>query len=178
MTTIVHPDGSSLTLDATTRIVVMDGDLLSSHPIEGGIAVSDHVQAQPRAVQVSGLLTESPREDQSDTGGPDHVRQAIEFLTKCRGERLTLLLDDREGQIDNMALIRIPRTLRRFRDVPIDLEFAEVRVAEAGTVRLEAAERQANGADPSVDAGEQATSETSSTTADQDSSVLVALFGG
>ena len=180
MTTILHPDGSSLEVDATIGGSILVADQVTAHPIEEGSAVVDHVNRGPLVLALRVLSTETPIEGRgADSSGPDRIGQVRDFLERCRGERLSVLLDDdRFPQLDDLVLQRTAQEIRRLRDLPMDLEFVQVRVASSSTVQVPAADRQAPGFSSNADAAEQAAGGSAPPGGADDASVLVTLFGG
>lgn len=179
MTTILHPDGSSLEFDALVSGSIIDVDQVTSHPIEDSAAVSDHVALGPRLLIVRVLSTETPIEGRAESSGPNRIVEVRDFLERCRGERLTVLLDDfRFRQIDDLVLQRTSAEIRRFRDLPLDLEFVQVRVASAEVVAVPAAARQSSAFSPAANGSEQSSGAAGGAAAAADASLLVSIFGG
>ena len=181
MTTIVHPDASSLQVDATIGGSLVASDQVTTHPIEDGASVADHVNLGPRTLLLRVLSTETPLEStRPTTSGPDRIVQVRDFLERCRGERLTVLLDDDRWPdgFDDLVLQRSAEEIRRIRDLPLDLEFVQVRVANQGSAEVPAADRQTPGFARNADAAEQAAGAEGSQADADDASVLLTLFGG
>lgn len=176
---LIHPDGSSFEFDAVLGGSLLTSDTVTTHPVEDGAAVADHVDRGPLVVTLSGLTTESPLK-KGVTTGPERVAEALEFLGRARGQRLTLLTeDDRFGQIDGLVITRGVGTIRALRDLPLDLELVQVRTATAQLVQVQQDQREAAEFDEPADAGEQSTGASGSAADGEDTSLLHGLlFGG
>ena len=179
MTTILHPDGSSLTIDALIGGSLVTSDQVTSHPVDDSSAVADHVNLGPRTLSLQIVQTEAPREDTTDTSGPDRIIEIRDFLESCRGQRLSVLLDDKRfPQIDDLVLQRSAETIRRQRDLPVDLEFVQVRVATQGSAQIPQAVRQSSAFKRPADGSDQGAGASGSAAETADASLLVTLFGG
>lgn len=176
---LIHPDGSSFAFDAVLGGSLLTQDTVTTHPVEDGAAVADHVDRGPLVVTLTALTTESPIKKGVSTG-PERVSDALEFLERARGQRLTLLTeDDRFGQIDGLVLTRNTGTIRALRDLPLDLELVQVRTATAQLVQVEQDQREAAEFDEPADAGEQSTGTSGSEDDGEDVSLAHRLiFGG
>jgi hypothetical protein len=135
-TTIIREDGETLTFDATPRLVFSPSVSVTDHPIEDGSVISDHAQAQPLLITISGLVSESPLAVGTTTsGGLARVQAAIEFLRACEGV-LVSVVSDRLGTFENCLITRYPHEVTPKRSLTFDVELKQVRIAEAGLVEI------------------------------------------
>lgn len=174
---LVHPDGSFVRFDAALGGRLAVSDDVTTHPLEDGFSVSDHVTRGPWGVSLRVLQTESPQEGDGGTTGPDRVYQVLDFLGRCRGELLTLVLDRRFRTIGNLVLTRQSGEIRRLRDLPLELEFRQVRVAYSERVSPPMADPQESGSAASEDADEQSAGDEVSADDTASASILARLLG-
>ncbi len=182
-TTLEHPDGTSLELDVTLGIALSPSAVVSSHPVEEGSPISDHVQQQNTAITIEAVITETPFGPEGTPAGDDHLRDVIAFLDRAKGARLQLV-DDKAGTFDDVVIVRAPTSFDVVRRMPLTIEFAQIRVATASTVEIPAtapAVGQQGGAPGSADVGEQPTDDPTGAEASGATSALATLadlFGG
>ncbi len=50
----------NLILDATLSEVHTKTNIITSHPVENGSGISDHIQRQPEEIEITGLVSDSP----------------------------------------------------------------------------------------------------------------------
>ena len=174
---LVHPDGSSIRFDAVVGGRLAVSDDVTTHPLEDGSSVSDHVTRGPWGVSLRVLHTESPQEGDGGATGPDRVFQALDFLGRCRGELLTLVLDRRFRTIGRLVLTRQSGEIRRLRDLPLELEFRQVRIAYSERVSPPMADPQESGSSATEDADEQGAGAEASEADTESASILARLLG-
>jgi hypothetical protein len=165
-TSIVREDGTTLTFDAVPRLGFSPSVNVTDHPIEDGSVISDHAQAQPLLISITGLVSESPFTSTSSTGGAARVLAAIDFLKACEGQ-LVSVVSDRLGTFENCLVTRYPYDLTVKRSLVFEVELKQVRIATAGSVTLPvgtASEEVEDSAASEVDVGQQATTTTASDT--------------
>ncbi len=131
---IIRSDGTSLTLDNTIGENHDRQLLLTSHPVEAGAAITDHIQAQPAVITVIGVVTETPI-GLGQVAGLDRVLDARGFLEIIQGE-LVDIVSTRFGTLIGYALQSWPHQVRVFKDLPITLTFREIRTASVQSVAI------------------------------------------
>jgi len=185
--TIIRDDGQAFSFDGVVSYTLTASVTVTDHPIESGSVVSDHAQVQPKMLSLSrAIVTETPFSDQDSSGGADRVTRALEFLDSIAGALCTVV-SERYGTIENMAILRYPSTADVLRRLAFDIDFKQVRLAEAGLVDIAPStpvQVDAGGAETSgaaglpdaQDAGEQATTPTEGGEQDEaDTSLLLDL---
>lgn len=186
--TIIRDDGEAFSFDAVVTYTLTSSVSVTDHPVESGSDVSDHAQVQPKMLSLSrAIVTETPFSDQDSVGGADRVTRALEFLDSIAGALVTVVTE-RFGTLENMAILRYPTTADVVRRLAFDIDFKQVRLAEAGLVDIAPetpVQEDVNGSETSAaaglpdaqDAGEQATLPTEGGEQDAaDSSLLLDLL--
>lgn len=155
-TTLIRPDGQSLTFDATPTIGFQKSNTITDHPIEDGSLVSDHVQKQPDQVSLTGIVSDSPL----GATGEYRVQDALRFLNEA-GERGELLeLESRFGLTGNWILESWPYDITQLRALAFEVSLRQVRIATTEMIMLPREVPRpvvADGAPPNVDMGAQPT---------------------
>lgn len=164
-TTIIKPDGNSLTFDITEYEDFSPRVMLSAHPIEDGSNYTDHAQLMPQSYRARCLITETPFAANSanlPASGPERVQIALDFLKSCVGQRLSIQTV-RRGILQNMQLESWNHRFTVRRDISIDLECQEALIAKASSVAIKSDRRAVKPvgrleatATPSESAGNQA----------------------
>jgi len=180
---IERDDGVFLTLDATTAQVFVSASIVTEHPVEEGVAVTDHVQPQARRVSVSGVVTETPYTLQDSdykmilflSDGADRTEAARDFMRSIEGALVTVI-SDRVGTIENCAVERWVDSVDRYKRLNLDIDLREIRIAESETVFIPPDAPANEGMSSEQDTGEQATQSASATAAAADQSVLSGLL--
>lgn len=99
--------------------------LVSSHPVEVGAEVTDHIQPLPIAFTVETFVTDSPL---VVPAAGSAVEQAVLFLEQLQGKLCTVTIDG-EGTWQNMALVRWPHRRTAMEGRPFQLAFKQIRIA-------------------------------------------------
>ena len=179
-------DGSTWTPDAAVQLTVSRQPSVTSHPIEEGIDVADHVQPQPRRITATLVVTENPK---TGLGGPARIRQRLAWLEQTGNEaRPVDIVTRRHGVFLRYAMSSISFPINGVASARFELEFTEIRVATVSTIQVSVESANAGtdgddlatGAPDEVDQGEQATTDTGSDSqteqeAENDSSLLADL---
>ncbi len=155
-TTLIRPDGQTLTFDATPVIGFQKSNTITDHPIEDGSVVSDHVQRQPDQVSLTGVVSETPL----GAASPDRVQEALRFLNEA-GELGELLeMESRFGLTGNWILESWPYDITQLRALAFEISLRQVRIATTELVMLPREVPRpvvADSAPPEVDTGAQPT---------------------
>lgn len=164
--TIIRPDGSTWTFDATIREDYSPALAATEHPIADGSPISDHVQRLPLSLSVECLMTESPYIDATQNQirtaqipvGTARVLAALDFLRSCEGELLEVV-SVRLGTFRSMVLLRYPHSVDRVRRLGFLLDFRQVTIGTAQSVTIPPARPRSEvqvGAPTEQDVGDQA----------------------
>lgn len=131
-TTLIRPDGQSLTFDATPVIGFQKTNTITDHPIEDGSLVSDHVQKQPDQVSLTGIVSDSPL----GATGDFRVQDALRFLNEAglRGELLEL--ESRFGLTGNWILESWPYDITQLQALTFAVTLRQVRIATTELIML------------------------------------------
>ena len=162
-TTIEAEDGTTLALDVTLAISRSRSAAVTQHPVEQGAAVADHAQVQSDVVTLSVVVSKTPFESTSSTGGDERLREVVALLQANIGKPCTVVDSTiPEGRVENVVLTRAPESYSVVKRLGLDLEFVEVRFASVSSVEIppRAPAQGAQGSAPDgVESGEQPTEE-------------------
>lgn len=165
---IIRANGSSLSLDVAPAETYDHQLDITSHPVEDGVEITDHIQRRPRSITVTGLVTETPLG--GNTGGIGRVLNARAFLEAIEGE-IVDLVTDRYGTLTGYALQSWPHQVRDLQDMPITLTFREIRTATIQSVTIPPEvpiDSARTGMESEQDLGPQATEDMSQTDPERD----------
>lgn len=166
--TIITPTGDRLTFDAELSFSVAPEDAVTSHPVEDGVEVSDHVQARPLTVSMVAVM--------NDRGAPGlafqpaatgRIALAAAWIERIRGKPVTLV-HPRHGVLQNMVHTRSPRTTGNTERAEFAIGFTQVVVARRQTAVLPPLALR-----PRVNLGQQATDRVEAT--ERDRTIAAAL---
>ncbi len=166
-------DGETWRPDAVVRFSAPRTLSVTTHPVEEGVTVADHVQRQPTRISIECVLTENPVGVGGATGGRVHVKELLDWLRETAelDNPLVDVVTVRDGVYTDFAIVSIPADFDNVSRVRFTLELQEIRVATATTVLIsvedvddyeaeDADTATASGAPDEVDVGEQATTST------------------
>lgn len=178
---ITRATGESLTVDGTIREQHDRGARVTDHPIETGSTVSDHIQALPLTLTISAVWTETPLDTRIGAlpVGPARIREVVRFLGAILGETVDVTTS-KAGTYASMALVRLPVVYSLRGDLPTELTFRELVIAESQRVQIPAWNTSSPSAVDEQDVGQQAT-ETAPDDLDTRSTAAVlfdAMIGG
>lgn len=151
-TSLIRPDGQTLTFDATPRVSWQKNVSITDHPIEDGSTVSDHAQQQPDRVTLTGVVSDSPLGEAST----DRVREALAFLNEAGSRAELLELESRFGVTGNWLLESWPHDVTQLRALAFEVSLRKVRIPSVQVVMLPRPQVRA-GAPPDADVGTQTT---------------------
>ena len=123
--------------DATITEVHKSGNRVTSHPIEEGVDVSDHIIAMPDGIELECVFTNTPVEFLASLRNPaDRAYELYEKLLdlKEKGYLAKILTTLRE--YDNMVLtsMKAPRDVKWRDSILLQLSFQRVTIAESKIV--------------------------------------------
>jgi hypothetical protein len=173
------PDRSILMFDSTTRIDFAEDAAVTSHPIEDGSAVTDHVQRLPRTLALTGIISASTFQE-SVTSGVDREQTAKDFFEEIWGQEV-LVVTARFGVLPGYTLRRLTSFIDNRKRTVFSAEFIRVEKATSEAVTVDSSDSQvSSGFDGGSDVGEQSTSSNAGApAAETDSSALYSLtYGG
>ncbi len=110
--------------------------IVTAHPVERGVDVSDHVQAGQLRRSYAAMMTETPMGSSTVPGvGAERLDACIDFLQRCVGKTLTLTHPLQATQT-NMLLASFSADRRAQRSEDLALEFVRLEYAEVTSVRV------------------------------------------
>jgi hypothetical protein len=142
----------SLTFDNIDFVRVNPQLRVTSHPVELGVEVSDHVQVEPLEMQIRGRITETP----IGVPAPGAVELALAFFERNEGQAVTV--STRRGIFADMFVTAYPWPIERTREIVFDVTLRKVRFASAIAIPIPArqpAPALQAGAPSGADAGAQ-----------------------
>jgi hypothetical protein len=161
-----------VTLDATTEISFDHRALVTEHPVESGLSVTDHVQDLPDRFSVRGVITASPTPNLVNPIA-GRVEIARDFLLQAKSDGALLIVQtQRYGSLDNCVLERVGYVVNREQALRLDIAVRRIRLAEVGYVEIapEAPVAAAQSSMPDEqDVGQQATTTSTATQVDAES---------
>ncbi len=187
--------GATWFFDAVIRYSSTRTWNVSEHPIEGGGMVSDHVQRQPQLLTVEAFVSRTPFASRTfgQPVGTARITAALAFLRDAATIPL-VIVSSRLGTIQKMVLSRQVTPVEGHGGVRFQLEFKEAQIAESELVAYtattnttttetiveeEADDTTLNEGEVSlvteIDAGEQGTTEATTTETETQSSYLYDL---
>lgn len=158
MTTMIRDDGKILVFDATLEIRFAPSNNVTSNPIEGGAAVSDHIQELPMPFTVVGLVSETPIAP-APPPAFNRVNAAIVFFEGSPG-RLFTVQTIRDGTFLNCAVESWPHTITKRLDRIFSVTFKQLKIALGVSITIPAripAPPAQTGAPDATDVGSQST---------------------
>lgn len=123
--------------DATTSENHRVSNQVTSHPVELGVEVADHIIAQPDEISIEGVLSNTPVEYMAALRNPpDRAEQIYEKLLDLREKGYLAYILTSLRQYENMALVSftVPRDAERGGSIFVQLTFRQVKVAESAVV--------------------------------------------
>ena len=163
-------DGATFSFDVVEYYTLTSSVDVTEHPVEQGSNIADHAQVKPKVLGFAGIVSETPFDYIDTAGGPDRIKRALDFLDSIAGQLCTVVCEV-FGTYENMAITRYPARRGKLRKIDVDVEFKQVRLAEAGLITIAPSAPAAN--TPAAanfpdkkDIGEQPTKAAPSTTQD------------
>lgn len=161
-------DGATWRPDVVVKFSVPRTLSVTTHPVEKGVSISDHVQRQPITMTIECVLTENVPKVAGAVGGRTHVKEQLDWLreTAESDNPLVDVVTLRDGVYTGLAISSIPSEFDRVSRVQFTLELKEIRVATATTILISVEDideedtATASSAPDEVDVGEQATTST------------------
>lgn len=108
---------------------------VTDHPVEQGVAISDHIRIEPERFSVTAMFTDSPLHE---TGFVGRSRDKYDGLVRAMKRRELLTVVTNLRVIENMAItnISVPRLARTANHLYIDISMREVQFAEAADILI------------------------------------------
>lgn len=159
------------------------GARVSSHPVEEGADITDHIRREPRQVTVAGVFSATPLQttDDLDAEGTPRLQSARARLEALLGQPVAYVAAD--TLMETCAIIAL--TLAQGPDtgdaVPFEMTLQEIRRVSSQTVTIppEAVPPEVKAAASSdVDRGTQTGTDASEADAERATSLLADLLGG
>ena len=172
-----------LQLDATLEERHEYANQVTTHPVETGGSIEDHVYLEPVRVRIEGEVTDSPVRILGGLVGQTERRlEAWETLRDLERSRQPVTLVTGYDVYDNMLLTRLltPRDRETGKRLLFTAEFIQLSRVRTETVAIPAEivdEAQADLATSEQNAGKQSTSAASEAESGAGSSLLFDVFG-
>lgn len=130
-----------ITFDATISEIHSASAEVTSHPVEKGIDITDHIRRMPDELNITGIVTDTPlvvtTQDQeaspASTGGDRNQRaiSAYEFLIQSKDEGRLINVFTKLRDYRNMAMvsINVVRDANESRIIRATIELREILIA-------------------------------------------------
>ena len=130
---------TSLDLDVMQDEIHEWNNDVTSFPVEIGSPITDHIQAQPDKISITGIISNSAigvDALQKQEGGEDRCQSAFDLLRKFHEDGILLTVYTRYKVYIDMALksCNIPRDAAIGDSVKFKMEFVHVRMVNTQTV--------------------------------------------
>ena len=181
--TIIRETGEAIALDNTFEVGVSHLSIVSDHPIERGVNVSDHSQPRPAEITISGVVTETPLvvAGRSTTfeGSDNRGREVVAALVAAKDDGALLdVIVPGSGLIEGVVVQSIRSTVVSVTATRVSITLRQIRHAEPVSVSIPPL-RPSPSASPGLadeqDVGRQPTENPESVEGAESSSVLYAL---
>ena len=173
---IFADDGTELFFDCTLSEDTADTVRITSHPVEQGAEITDHVQQQPVTLTLEGMKTATPIFDAPEA---DRDIAFWEELRRLQGQRQPLTVSTPRRVYFDMLIesIRVPQTPEAGQAIRLTVDFKQLRIAqqqltEVPPLRRSSRNRLSSG--PNGDKGRQNTRDTEGASAQGDAEAQAA----
>lgn len=169
-----------IVLDATISHELSFTKTVTRNPVEDGTTVSDHAQADPKEISVTGVITNTPVSLLSGgviaTYDPNRSRNAYKALMEIFDENELVQVQDELDVWDAMMMssFSAPRDIATFNSLQFTATFTQV--TKVGTLKVELAEDAQEIAAPQEDLGRQVPAESSDSSQARTSILASLLF--
>lgn len=140
MATFIRTDtGESLTTDGVLGETYTPSAAVTSHPIEDGTTIADHVQRLPYTLSITALWTTTPAPERAGTlpTGSARLDAVREFIAKLFDTPSPLdIYSARSGVLLNAILVRATTAAPINSGLVITLEFQEIIIVAGSAVAL------------------------------------------
>lgn len=132
-----------ITFDATTSEIHEAPSEVTSHPVEGGEDISDHIQLLPRTIQMEVIVSATPLWEEGLPGRLDDAHQAILKIRRDRKPvRVISTLEDYGDMVLTNYKVNIDSDSGEA--LAITLEWKQVQIVSPSTVLIPASVIEAN----------------------------------
>ncbi len=135
----------TLELDASVAEEHTAANEITSHPVERGSNVADHIRPLPETISIEGIVSNTPiradevaRAGEVPRGSPGRAEAAFATLMELRDKGVLLTVVTKLRTYENMAIesLRIPRNARVGDALTFTVQLRRVRLAQLQTVTL------------------------------------------
>lgn len=161
MGTLISATAEPLTFDAQTSEDYDDSAQVTDFPLEDGASITDHRQRKPRTLSITGIISESPFEEQgqdlgeADVGGRRGLA-ALQYFERNE-DNLFTWVSSRFGAIPNLALEMYKTEVPKQAATRFSIKLKQVRFAETTIVDIPAEFVPKPPAEPTKQCSEQPT---------------------
>ena len=158
----IQETGEFLTFDTTLDESRSDTADVTDHPVDEALNVTDHRQPQPKIVQVTARISESPTPAQTGrendfalvvgpvqgpppTEGKPRIDHARDFIDRA-SEGMVTWVGAKYGTIENLMITDVTKNIVRAGHLDFEIDFKQIRIARSQTVKIppEAVEKPTN----------------------------------
>ena len=143
-TLFVFPSGQAIQPDTCTTVTHGSQAEATTHPVEDGGSIADHVVLKPNTVTLSTLWTPHPADETALPQGFDRPSEAFDLLSDALQQRQMIQIRSGTGDgiiYDNMVLLSVSMQ-RQFEDGDgrlIQVEAQQIQIVSGKTVKIKIA---------------------------------------
>jgi hypothetical protein len=130
----------ALAFDAVPAIGIQRSANVTSHSVESGKQISDHVQIRNNQFSMSGLITETPirltLDSLANAGEGNRISQAIEYLDQIFDARQPIKLLTPDRTYDSVILKNISYNYTTEMQMKFDLQFEQIRLVSGAQTNV------------------------------------------
>ncbi len=152
MSSLVNTTSRQVQPFVIIRVDFQENVIVSEHPVEVGVDITDHAQVRPSRIIVDAIVPETPFPEQVTPGG---VPAAVQWLKDALGQPLELIVDN-EGVFPNLFIETAVHPLTVIRERRFTLRLKRVDAIVAAVDVIVPATTTNPGATTTVNAGQQA----------------------
>ena len=158
-----------ITVDVTSELEITE------NPVETGVAIADHAYVKPTTIDMNIIMSDVHESLVAEqfTGGWSRSVKAYEILKQIQSDRIPVAVLTRVGLFENMLIKRIISNddAKTYRGLNAQVSLVELPIARVRTVEISSAPQT------TIDT-EMGKINTTTTTTQEDNSILYEMFGG
>lgn len=150
----------------------------TTHPIEDGSSISDHVHTEPVTIQIDGIITNTPTSFLNELGGENLVLKAFERVGSLFEEQKLVDVVTSHKTYKNMALesVSVRHDAQSSDALRLSCTAKQIKTTKSANIRI--ARPKVRRVQPKQNRGKQSLFEAKPAEAKRAKSVLASIFGG
>jgi len=110
----------TVVLDAALSETHTTSAMITSHPVEEGMDITDHIHRQPDALSITGIVSNISRLLQDSIPGVAQVSNLSSLIRGVNEDRAKTAYDDLRDLVEQKQLVKIVTTLREYDNMLLD----------------------------------------------------------